>query len=153
PESPVACVGIEAYPRRWPATTARQSVIGLPENELRGFCVGAQTMCYFCSPGDQRCHAGKFNSRQGNTMPSILYDSFDQKTNEVLEYFAEVEDDDPRLILILGYARIHSAIRDLIDQHTARQTNGRKPNLFKTQISSLRRAGVFDAEYYEYLRL
>ncbi len=110
-------------------------------------------MCYFCSPGDLRCHAGEFISQRGNTMPSIIYDSFDQKTIEVLEHFAEVEDSDPRLILILGYARIHTAIRDLIDQHIARQTNGRKPNLFKTQISSLRRAGVFDAGYYEFLRL
>ena len=84
----------------------------------------------------------------------ILYGpSVDLRIERVLEYFAEVEDEDPRLILLLGYARIHTAIRDLIDRHTARQTNGRKPNLFKTQISSLRRAGVFDTGYYEYLRL
>ena len=113
-------------------------------------------MCHFCSPRDLRCHVDVVKSPQEISMDetSILFGPpVDLRIERVLEYFAEVEGDDPRLTLILGYARIHSAIRDLIDQHAARQTNGRKPNLFKTQISSLRRAGVFDAEYYEFLRL
>lgn len=113
-------------------------------------------MCYLCSPRDLRCPSDVVESSREITMAetSILFRApFDLRIERVLEYFAEVEGDDPRLTLILGYARIHTAIRDLIDRHTARQTNGRKPNLFKTQISSLRRAGVFDTGYYEYLRL
>lgn len=85
---------------------------------------------------------------------SILFRGPDNlQVERIIRYFAEVEDVDPRLMLILGYARIHTTIRDLIDQHVARQTNGRKPNLFKTQTSALRRVGVLEASYYEFLRL
>ena len=113
-------------------------------------------MRYFSTPWDQRCHDVAFNSPQGAIMDDtsiLLDDSVNLQTLLIIQHFAEVEDCDPRLMLIIGYARIHTKIRDLIDQHVARQTNGRKPNLFKTQTSALRRAGVLEPSYFEFLRL
>ncbi|MCC7334065.1 MAG: hypothetical protein IT422_03150 [Pirellulaceae bacterium] len=85
-------------------------------------------------------------------MTRIICGCCDEKTEEILGYFSEVEYCDPRLILIVGFARIHTAIRDLVAQRASRQTNGRKPAIFKTETSSLRRANVLDSSYYEFLR-
>lgn len=72
---------------------------------------------------------------------------------EIQQTFGEIEDDDCRLAIVLAYARIHRKIIELVAIRCCRQTNGRTPGLWKTQTSSLHRAGVLDDDFYKYLLL
>lgn len=79
-----------------------------------------------------------------------VLDDNERRVRDVLECFEQVRNTDPRLMIVLAFARTDAAVTELVRRY-CNTANGYIPQRFCRRIAILRRHGLIDADYVAFL--